>query len=322
MACFKPAMLPDGNQDRAFYGSSHSTILFCGGVIGLGGLHALRQKPSLVQIPDAAVTNRGRETMVESNASGHERTGTVSDNRYPTSINIVPGYEVIHDVAQRGLQIRTADDLIELCAGARPQKVHRQQRHTASAGIARHLVEMLFLSMAWFANANDQRRSGRGVWSAQEIGLQRVSLQPGNLDDFTGRRAMFEIAARACPHGCERGLPSLIGAIERQYGGVVIVRRPEPVALRRQKIATRDCPVGPFAAGIGDSLPFLEPGFLVLGIDSARGEEAFGNDGAAFLSCSQQSHEFGRKFFVVGPMAPSLGIELRSQAKGPFVTRL
>src|SRR5437868_10675023 len=118
---------------------------------------------------------------------------------------------------------------------------------------------------------------------------------------------MFEIAARACPHGCERGLPSLIGTIERQHGGVVIVRRPQPVALRRQKIATRDCPVGPFVTGIGDSLPFLEPRVLVGGIDSARGEEAFGNDGAAFLSCSQQSHEFGRKSSWSGQWLHPLG---------------
>src|SRR2546430_11816965 len=92
MAYFKQTMLPDGNRARSFKGSSHSTILFCGEVIGFARLHAFRQKPSLVQIPDAAVTHRGRETMVESNASGHERTRTVSENRYPTSINIVPGY--------------------------------------------------------------------------------------------------------------------------------------------------------------------------------------------------------------------------------------
>src|SRR5437763_11148168 len=162
--------------------------------------------------------------MVESNASGHERTRTGSENRYPASVNIVPACEVIHDMDQRRLQIRTAEYLIELCAGARPQKVHRQQRYAASAGITRHLVEILFLSMAWLANANDQRRSGRGVWSGQEITLQGIPLQPGNLDDLTGGRAMFEIAARASPHGCERGLPSLIGAIERQHGGVVIIR--------------------------------------------------------------------------------------------------
>src|SRR5256714_10725647 len=169
MACFKPAMLANRNQDRAFYGSSQFTMLFCGEVTGIERLHALRQKPSFVQIPDAAVTNRGRETMVESNASGHERTRIVSEDRYPTSINIVPGCEVIHDMAQRGLQIRTPDDLIDLCAGARPQKVHCQQRYVASSGVARHLVEILFLSMAWLANANDHWRSGRGVCSPHEI---------------------------------------------------------------------------------------------------------------------------------------------------------
>src|SRR5207248_11592671 len=131
------------------------TMLFCGEATGIERLHALRQELSFVQIPDAAVTNRGRETMVESNASGHERTRIVSEDRYPTSINIVPGCEVIHDMAQRGLQIRTADYLVELCAGARP---HRQQRYAASAGITRHLGEILFLSMAWLANASDQQR--------------------------------------------------------------------------------------------------------------------------------------------------------------------
>src|SRR3954451_23561016 len=118
MACFKPAMLANRNQDRAFYGSSQFTMLFCGEVSGIERLHALRQKPSFVQIPDAAVTNRRRETMIESNASGNKRARTVCENCYPTSINIVPGYEVIHDMAQRGLQICAADDLIKLCAAA------------------------------------------------------------------------------------------------------------------------------------------------------------------------------------------------------------
>jgi len=98
-------------------------MLFCGEVTGIERLHALRQKPSFVQIPNAAVTNRRRETMVESNASGHERTRTGSENRYPASVNIVPACEVIHDMDQRRLQIRTAEYLIELCACARPEKV-------------------------------------------------------------------------------------------------------------------------------------------------------------------------------------------------------
>src|SRR5438477_12373881 len=121
MACFKPAMLPDRNQNWAFYGSCQSTMLLCGEVIGFARLHALRQKPSFVQIPNAAVTNRRRETMVESNASGHERTRTVSENRYPASFNIVPACEVIHDMDQRRLQIRTAEYLIRLCTCARPE---------------------------------------------------------------------------------------------------------------------------------------------------------------------------------------------------------
>ena len=317
MACFKPAMLPDRNQDWAFYGSSYSTILLCGEVVGIAPLHALRQKLSFVQIPDAAVTNRGRETIIESNASRHERTRTVPENRYSAFINIVSGCEVIHDVADGRLQIRTPDYVIELCAGATSQKVYRQQRYPASAGIARHLIEILFLSMAWFADANDRWRLGRRAWSGQEIAFQWVFIQPWNLDDLTGGRPMFERAARACPHACEHGLPPLISGIEREYGRVVIVRCPQPVTLRGQKIATRDGPVGAFAAGIRGSLPFQEPGFLVPGVDPARGEEAFGNGGTTFLSGSQQSHEFSRKLFVVGPMDPSFGIEPRSQVKGP-----
>ena len=89
--------------------------------------------------------------------------------------------------------------------------------------------------------------------------------------------------------------------------------------MRAQQIAARDGPLGARDAGIGGFFPFPKPGLVVVRVDPARGEKAFGYGRAAFLSRSQEPHEFSRKLFVVGPVDPSRGIELRSQVKGPFV---
>src|SRR5690242_11096204 len=99
---------------------------------------------------------------------------------------------------------------------------------------------------------------------------------------------MLEVASRACPHAGEHGMPSLVCAIKWEHGRVVVIRRTQPVALRRQQIAACDGPVGAFGADIASLLPFLKPGLLVIWIDPVRGEEAFRNRRATFLSCSQE----------------------------------
>src|ERR1700730_5918536 len=157
-----------------------------------------------MQIPDSSVTNRGREPLIESDAARYKgRTRTVSENCYSALVNIASCCEVIHDVDDRRLQIRTADSFLELDARAVSQKIHRSQIHSAVPGVARRLVGKFFISMSRFAHANDHGRPSRRYRRRQEIALQRITIQPGNLDDLTTRREIFNVAAGGSPRGPE-----------------------------------------------------------------------------------------------------------------------
>jgi hypothetical protein len=46
--------------------------------------------------------------------------------------------------------------------------------------------------------------------------------EPGNLDDFTGRGLMFQVATGACPHLGETSLQSLVRDIKIEHGRVII----------------------------------------------------------------------------------------------------
>src|SRR5258708_3569607 len=144
--------------------------------------------------------------MVERNTARHKRARTIAENRYSTSIHVVPCREIVHYIGGSHLQIRTADHILELCAVVRSQKVDGQQRHSAIAGVARRLVKVLFLSMSRFASANDDRRLSRRRWGGQKIALQRIATQPGNLDNFTSRGSMFQVVTGADPHVGETGM--------------------------------------------------------------------------------------------------------------------
>ena len=110
VVCLKPAMLAHGDQQRTLYAATGSAdIEPAGEDMGIPGFAALCKEFSLVQIPDTPVTNRGREAIIESDPPCHERARTVSENRYSRFINIVPGRETIHDMANRGFQIGAAD---------------------------------------------------------------------------------------------------------------------------------------------------------------------------------------------------------------------
>src|SRR3954454_2742557 len=76
-----------------------------------------------------------------------------------------------------------------------------------------------------------------------------------------------------------------------------------------------------FEAGVGGRLPFPEPGSFVVRVDAAFGKEAFRNPRSGLPWRPEQAHEFSRDIFVFGPMDPSSGIELRSQAEKPLRTR-
>src|SRR3954447_191338 len=120
MVCLQPAMLADSDQHRAFYAAAGAAEFESGGEDrGITGLVALCKELSLMQIPDATVANRGREAIIQRNSPRHERARTVAENRNSSFINVVPGREIIHDVTNRGFQVRTTDYTIELCAAAR-----------------------------------------------------------------------------------------------------------------------------------------------------------------------------------------------------------
>src|SRR3954451_21564763 len=109
MVYLQPAMLAHGDQDRAFYAATGAAEIESGGEDrGITGLVALCKELSLMQIPDATVANRRREAIIQSNSPRHERARTISENRDSSFINVVPGHEIIHDVAKVRFQLRTA----------------------------------------------------------------------------------------------------------------------------------------------------------------------------------------------------------------------
>src|SRR5215212_11219520 len=96
---------------------------------------------------------------------------------------------------------------------------------------------------------------------------------------------MFEVTAGAGAHCRPRPLPSIVRAIQREDGRVIVVGPTQPVALRGQEVPARESPVTALDACIGGFFPFPKPGFLVMRIDAACGQEAFGNGRTRFLSC-------------------------------------
>src|SRR5262249_17736426 len=117
------------------------------------------KKGALVQVPDAAVTDGRDKAIVEGDATGDERRPpSVGQDGYAASIDIVPFDEIVHDVSNGHFEVGTADELVELRFNSGAEQIHCKQRHPALAGVARNLVEVLFLSLTGLSDADDRRR--------------------------------------------------------------------------------------------------------------------------------------------------------------------
>ena len=94
-----------------------------------------------MQVPDAAIAHRRGKAIVEGDAAGHERRSpSVGQNSDAICIDIFPLDQIIHDVSERGFEIGTADDLVELRTRSGAEQIDREQRHAALTRVARHLV--------------------------------------------------------------------------------------------------------------------------------------------------------------------------------------
>src|SRR6185369_6718636 len=147
-AAFQPSLPADRDQDRAME-SPPEPAPFKFPASGAIPRETVHQEGTLVHIPDSAVANHGGEAVVESDAARHKgRPRAVAENGYPVFINIVPRRQVIHHAAYRQFQIEMTDHFVEIGAGAGTEEIHGQQRHSAFAGMTRHLEEIFLLPMS------------------------------------------------------------------------------------------------------------------------------------------------------------------------------
>src|SRR5437588_6149137 len=143
-SAFQPALPTHGDQDRAVK-SSPGPASFDSLASGAIPRKAIHQEGVLVHIPESAVTDHGREAIVESKTTRDTgRPRPIAEDGYPVFINIVPRREVIHHVAYRGFQVGTTDHLVEFGAGAGTEEIHSQQRHSPLARVTRHLEAVFF----------------------------------------------------------------------------------------------------------------------------------------------------------------------------------
>src|SRR5882724_3366357 len=180
--------------------------------------------------------------------------------------------------------------------------------------MASYLEEVLFLSLAGFADANDGRRGNGARRGRQKITFQRVTTRPRNRNDLAAWSSMAKILAGAFAHAFDRGLTILVREIERRRRGLIVADRPKPVASRRQHTPVAESVIGAPAARIGGLLPLGVPGLIVGKTDAACGSETLGDRCPAFLRRAQQARELDRQVFLPGPVGPSLNVDFKSHA--------
>jgi len=258
-----------------------------------------------VQVPEAAVADRGRQTPVARDAARHEgRAPGIAEDRDALPINVRAGDDIVDDGGNGALELGTADDLFERVGTPPAQEIDRQQRHATVPCMMRVPGEQFFLAAAGLADTDHDRRLAAAAGRRQEIALQGVMVEPGNLNHAAFRRQLIEIVAGAALHPRHHQLTALVAAIQMLRCGLIIADGTQPIALRGPAVATVQRAVAALMAGIGGLLPFKIPAVLVAWIDPARGAQAFGHRGAAILSRRQQPNQVVRQILVIRPIPP------------------